>query len=304
MAYYFMVETKKGNYKSIDITKSKYFSKISNFKKPDACSLQEIDMFTMMFNDEKELRKTLLEEKLILPEDVGKKLSARIINKSKCKKVEYDFLYQKDIEFIGCPELVIKRINSELMRDNFDFIEKLAAHYRNFYDCSSTAPEVVEFAKSSKLFGVASKHFYDLDKNGDNAVVRLAKLIIYDYYEMEDGYIKYKETVKYKNLHDVVAFINNYEKNKQKNENQEENTTSVIENTSNMTTSEIINEVVEQNVFAEYEQLDMFDIMDSHEKEDDPDRYIFEDEPEFSMNIAELDSKELQYRRKYLKKEL
>ena len=55
MAYYLTIEKKKGYYVPLEITKSKYFSRLSNLK-GNGSTLQEIDMFTMMFDNEKQLR--------------------------------------------------------------------------------------------------------------------------------------------------------------------------------------------------------------------------------------------------------
>ena len=55
MAYYFMVEKKKGEYFPLDITKSKHFIKLTNLSKKGACSLQEIDYLTINFANEIEL---------------------------------------------------------------------------------------------------------------------------------------------------------------------------------------------------------------------------------------------------------
>ena len=66
MAYYFMVESKRGTYLPLDIKKSIYFQLIkTKYQKPNAYTLNEIDSFTMMFNNELELRKTLIAEGLL-----------------------------------------------------------------------------------------------------------------------------------------------------------------------------------------------------------------------------------------------
>ena len=53
MAYYFMSEVSKGKYRELNISNSKYFQDINRrYNKPCAYTLEEIDKFTMMFNDE------------------------------------------------------------------------------------------------------------------------------------------------------------------------------------------------------------------------------------------------------------
>ena len=89
MAYYFTVQKKRGEYTPIDITKSKYFARMSNFKGM-GMSLEEADMFTMMFNDEKELRGALFKEKLLEHRYSGNQLSIRLLRNGKYYKVIYD----------------------------------------------------------------------------------------------------------------------------------------------------------------------------------------------------------------------
>lgn len=229
MAYYLMQEKKKGIYTPLDITKSKCFYRTSNLKNM-GCTLQEIDLFTMNFENEKELRSHLFREGLIEMRYAGRPLSVRILRNNKYYKVMYDMLYQKDIEYIMDPKLLIERINNKLLTGDYRFVEKYANAFLEFHDCLSTAPEVREFAKSSLRDNKCCKHFYAYDENNDNPVVRMTKLLIYDYYQEPSGKIKYKETIKYRNLHSVLAFVNNYDKLcEQEKINQTNNQTSLFE---------------------------------------------------------------------------
>ena len=211
MAYYFTYQKKKGEYVPIDITKSKYFTRLSNFKNM-GMSLQEVDMFTMMFNDEKELRRALFKEGLLEHRYSGSSLSTRLLRNNKYYKVMYDFLYQKDIEYVMDPKLVINRVNNKLTEGDFRFVNAFANNYLQFHDCLSTAPEVREFAMQSIRDGRCSKYFYIVDENNDNPLVRMTKLLIYKHYQKSNGVIIYEDVVNYRNLHSIIAFINNYDK--------------------------------------------------------------------------------------------
>lgn len=221
MAYYLTIEKKKGNYTPLEINKSKYFTRTSNLK-GNGSTLQEIDMFTMMFNNEKELRSALFRDGLVEMRYAGRPLSIRLLRNNHYYKVMYDMMYQKDIEYIANPKLLIKRINDKLLAGDYRFVEKFANNFLNFHDCLSTAPEVREFAISSSRDLHCCKYFYSLDENGDNPLIRMTKLLIYDYKQGLSGKVEYKETVKYRNLHSVLAFVNNYDKNLEK-ENKEDN---------------------------------------------------------------------------------
>ena len=212
MAYYFTVEQKKGDYLPLNIKLSKFFQVNPKYKKDKAYTLQEIDLFTMMFNDEEELRKALLLERIIPSNLSTKSLSTRTLIKGTYNKVPYDFLYQKDIEYIMNPSKVIEIIMRRYYQNDFVFIKKFADYFSNHHGCTSTAPEIRQLAEISIREGKRNYHFEEIDKNGDHQVARLVKLLILKHYEMPNGYIDYKNEVNYRNLHDVIAFINNYDK--------------------------------------------------------------------------------------------
>lgn len=211
MAYYFMVESKRGQYLPLNIKKSIYFQPVSSkYKKTFAYSLEEIDSFTMMFNNETELRNVLIQEQLLTQKLKHKPLSIRFLTKGEYEKVRYDFLYQKDLEYIADPTRVIKFIMQKYYQNDFTFIQKIASHFSKYHECSSTAPEVIQAANASIRDGKRNYLFEMIDRNGDLLVPRLIKLIILKHIQNMDGTITYKNEVNYRNLHTVIAFINNY----------------------------------------------------------------------------------------------
>ena len=219
MAYYFTIQKKRGEYTPIDITKSKYFNRISNFKGM-GMSLEEADLFTMMFDDEKELRTALFKEKLLEHRYSGNQLSIRLLRNGKYYKVMYDFLYQKDLEYIADPQLILDKINDKLLNNDFRFVSAFANNYLNFHECLSTAPEIREYAMQSIRDNRPSKYFYQVDENGDYPLIRMAKLLIYKYYQSPSGKIEYTDKITYRNLHSIIAFVNHYEKKYAKEEEQ------------------------------------------------------------------------------------
>ncbi len=211
MAYYLTVQKKKGEYTPLDITKSKYFMRTSNFKGM-GMSLEEVDLFTMMFNDEHELRKALFKEKLLEHRYSSSPLSIRLLRNNKYYKVMYDFLYQKDMEYIMDPQLIIRKINDKLTDNDFRFVNAFANNYIKFHECLSTAPEVREFAMDSIRIGKKSNYFNQLDENHDNSLVRMTKLLIYKYNQNSSGIVEYSNQITYRNLHSIIAFVNHYDK--------------------------------------------------------------------------------------------
>lgn len=211
MAYYMMCEKRRGDYSLIDITKSNCFTKLSKFKN-GGCDLREIDAFTTQFFDEEELREYLITQGLLSFDDVNKNLSIRKKNKDKYDKVRYDFLYQKDIDYIFNPNKIIDKILNKLYQGDFRFIQDFANNYMKYRECSSTMPEVRYYANESIKNGCISNGFSLVDENGDNLIRRAVKLLIYKYNQQLDGKLFYSNDIVYRNLHSIICFVNNYDK--------------------------------------------------------------------------------------------
>lgn len=222
MAYYLMYDAGKKNkkevYEIIDITKAPIFTRISKSLKNQGCTIEEIDNFTLNFNNSLEISKYLVGNGLLPMDKMDRKLSIRQIRKGEYDKVYYDLLYQKDIDYVFNPDKIIKRINDKLwIEKDFRFIEKLVNRFYNNHDCSSTIPEVRTAILETIRIGNISNMFNMRDNNGDDLLTRLIKLLIYDYYQSSDGKIHYITTAgnysrNYNNLHSVIAFVNNYDK--------------------------------------------------------------------------------------------
>ncbi|MDO4394971.1 MAG: hypothetical protein Q4C23_03210 [Mycoplasmatota bacterium] len=214
MAYYFMTQSKKGEYTPLDISSSKYFYLKRRYQKKYAFTLLEIDYFTALFNNEEELRNHLIESSILPSYDATKKLSIRNFYNGKYSKVYYDFLYQKDFKYLDRPECLIKDIQSK--KYDYLFLKELANHYTNNYQCKTTAAELRLYANSSIKEHTHSKHLDKLDMTGDDILTRLIKLLIYDskeYYDKESyNYITKYDTTKinYANFHSLIAFLNHY----------------------------------------------------------------------------------------------
>lgn len=213
MAYYFMVESKKGTYIPLEIKNSIYFQILkTKYTKPFAYTLEEIDNFTMMFNNEQELRNVLISEGILPMKCYNKPLSSRNLQKRKYEKVRHDFLYQKDLEYVANPHRLIELIMQKYYQNDFIFLQKFASNFSKYHECSTTAPEVSQSSAASIREGKRHYLLESVDKNGDLLVTRLIKLLIFKHYEQSDGTIKYKDEINYRNLHSVIAFVNNYYK--------------------------------------------------------------------------------------------
>lgn len=213
MAYYLTVESKRGATIPLEIKDSIYFQIVKRkYEKACAYSLDEIDSFTMMFNNESELRNALICEGILPLELRNKKLSIRFLKNGKYQKIRYDFLYQKDLEYIANPESVVEEIMKRYYQNDFVFLQKFAYTFSNYHECSTTAPEVSQSSAISIREGRRHYLLESVDKNGDLLVARLVKLLILKHTESFDGTIHYKDEVNYRNLHAVIGFINHYDK--------------------------------------------------------------------------------------------
>lgn len=215
MAYYFMVEKRKGEYESLNIEKILNLGNKRKYVKENAFSLQEIDMFTTMFYDLDELRQNLVTSNILPAPMINKPLSIRWVTKNKYSKVPYDFLYQKDLEYLFDIKKTKEKILARFYQRDFVFLKKFAEFFSSHRECATTAAEVRMYCDISIRENICYKHFYDIDQNGDNMIERLIKLLLIEYYEKNNGHIEYKDKINYRNLHTVLAFINHYdEKNK------------------------------------------------------------------------------------------
>lgn len=228
MAYYFMVECEKGKYIPLDITKSDFFQMKPKYKKIGAHTLQEIDLFTVNFNSDEELKKELILTGILPTSLADKPISIRVSNKDNYDRIKYGLLLQKDSEYLSDPSLLIKEIMKRYYNNDFEFIKKLADAFLHYYECRMTASEVRELMELSINQGSRSHYLNQLDEHGDNLVKRLIKLLIIEYYQNPlNRNIEYTNKINYKNLHDVIAFMNHYDKNiKKQEESKEENTNS------------------------------------------------------------------------------
>ena len=214
MAYYFTIETKRGEFKPVSISDSVYFQNtIRKYKKPCAYSLEEIDNFTMMFDDELELRERLVIDGTIQIKDFDKPLSIRYSQKDKFIKVPNDFLYQCDIEFVAIPQKLIEHILKRFYNNDFLLIKRIVNKFSEHHRCQVTLAEVRQFIEISIRDGKRYPFLDEIDENGDNLITRLIKLIIL---ESKDDYrtgkVIYTNKLNYRNLHDLIALIRNYDK--------------------------------------------------------------------------------------------
>ena len=218
-----MSEIKSGVFQALDISKSNLFERTSRFKET-RYSLEEIDRFTSNFETEKNLIKHLIEIEALDDKTYSKPLSIRIAKRNgRPKKVMYDFLYQKDRKYLDNPGRLVRDIARMQLYSDFDFCLAYVLHFLNFYDCRDIAPEIRAFLNGSITRGITDRRLYENDENGDIPIVRMTKQLIYKYYYDNGNIIYNTSDIKYRNLHEIIAFCEHYHNKRLEDENNTKN---------------------------------------------------------------------------------
>lgn len=189
MAYYLTIKESK-NFKLLDITSLDKFRRISRFKN-DSYSLEEIDSFTSIFDNELELKKYLFYNKIIDINDIMKKIEIRIKLNGKLEKVKYGLVYKNMIKYLDFEYL--KSMLLVLLNDK-NFQIKFLDHYKKSYK-----------QEGLRQIEAILNGYNGNDLNINSAVTQF----LID--EITNENIKTGELkVKYRPLHDLVMFIYNF----------------------------------------------------------------------------------------------
>lgn len=189
MAYYIVIKD-KDNYRKLDISNMKEFTRISKFK--SGYSLEELDLFTSKFNNEVELKRCLYENNIINYDDILSDISIRIKNKDKLDKVRYDFVYSDSFKYL---DIMYLKSTINILSNDLVYLNKLLSYYRN----SSCNNENI----SKIRWILLGNDGYELNLHNviNDFITREVFKINRDTGEV---------SVKYKSLHDLAMFTYNY----------------------------------------------------------------------------------------------
>lgn len=196
MAYYIVIKD-KDNYRKLDISNMKEFTRISKFK--NGYSLEELDLFTSKFNNEVELKRCLYENNIINYDDILSDISIRIKNKDKLDKVRYDFVYSDSFKYL---DIMYLKSSINILSNDLVYLNKLLSYYRN----SSCNNENI----SKIRWILLGNDGYELNLHNviNDFITREVFKINRDTGEV---------SVKYKSLHDLAMFTYNYSNKKKDN---------------------------------------------------------------------------------------
>lgn len=203
MAYYIVIKNNK-DYRKIDISNLKEFTRISRFKN-DYYSLEELDLFTSKFIDELDLKMVLFENKLIDYNEILSDISIRIKTNNKLVKVKYDMVYSDSFKYLDT--FYLKSVINTLSNSK-DYLNKLIAYYRNS-NCNN------ENIAKIRWILLGNNDELDLYNTINDFIIR--EIFKTDY---KTGEV----SIKYKSLHDLAMFTYNYINKKEVvSENKKEN---------------------------------------------------------------------------------
>ena len=265
MAYFLTVEKSRGNYIILPINKFMeigLFSRDKNtrYKQDGYCSLKEIDEFTKNFNDASELREFLVSRGMLSVNLIDKKLAVRYNSNGLFKKVMYDLMYQRDIEYLANPRLLIREIEYRLIKEDYEFLRDLLNHFSHHHRAEAEISETINYINNLIRFkdvlsyqGKEREYLTRRDRFGNNGVTRIIKKLMYD-----NNY----ECLNYRNFHDILAFMNNYDDNRNSCKEQK---------VSRKYQEEILDEEYQMSMFQE----DYLTYDETLVEEDDMDKIIF-----------------------------
>lgn len=189
MAYYIVIKNNK-DYRKIDISSLKEFTRVSRFKN-DCYSLEELDLFTSKFDDVIDLKKVLYENNLINNDEILSDISIRIKSNNKLVKVKYDMVYSNNVKFLDT--VYLKSVICTLSNDK-DYLNKLISYYRN----SSCNNENIAKIRWILLGNSDEIDLYNVVND----------FIIKEVFKTD--YNTGEVSLKYKSLHDLAMFTYNY----------------------------------------------------------------------------------------------
>lgn len=189
MAYYIVIKNNK-DYRKIDISSLKEFTRVSRFKN-DCYSLEELDLFTSKFNDIIDLKEVLYENNLINNDEILSDISIRIKSNNKLVKVKYDMVYSNSVKFLDT--MYLKSVICTLSNDK-DYLNKLISYYRN----SSCNNENIAKIRWILLGNSDEIDLYNVVND----------FIIKEIFKTD--YNTGEVSLKYKSLHDLAMFTYNY----------------------------------------------------------------------------------------------
>ena len=200
MAYYLTIKKGKINL-PIEIDNLKQFQRTSRFRR-GTYSLEEIDHFSSSFYNAEELQKELYLHHLIDIDDFGKEISIRYKKNDELEKVRYGLIYNENVKYLDLNYLRYSLLSKQ---NDFEFLKSFTRYYRNSYANCGVINQLMIIAETKNY-------------NHQNIEYLLNEFIENELFQWNK--VKHTQKLKYKSLHDLAAFMINYDSKQEKKQNE------------------------------------------------------------------------------------
>jgi len=212
MAYYLAVERTPGLYEAVNIKKTTKGKNLFPQDDKYECTLDEIDKFTTEYENIKNLKYMLNAEHKI--PWANSALSLVYVNEHELQ-ISQDILFKSSKKYLKNPDLVVAYITHNFLNYDLDFVKELILKE------PEESPLRTKLEKLYKQIETALIDDFLLDVV---CVTNIAKSLIYNL--DENNLIINSQSIDYLKLHNIIAFIIDYEerKTKQKTKTKTKNT--------------------------------------------------------------------------------
>ena len=224
MAYYLAVETNPHEYTALKLKSSKPFGPLEENEDPYACGLEEIEGYTILFENHHTLTKRLASNGILQYRDLFKPLAIFYVNGIEVRKLKGDILYKESADYVYFPSLIYDYILEQGKNRNSHFFRKLSQTLDSSSITRYMATQLANIIEKEKQYEKSSL-FNRLKSSkpivDDNLIENIANTLLYPFTLGDDGNLVYKNEVSREKLHEIAAFITEYEKTYPKEQRQE-----------------------------------------------------------------------------------
>lgn len=188
MAYYLTIDSKEEN-RPLDLRTMEGFKRHSNLQN-NLYTLEEIDLFTKDYKDEKDLKLALYYSGLITSDEIEKNITIRRKDHKKLLPIKYGIVYSNMKEYLSVEKL--RNIIGRKMND-VNFVNDFVNQYQFSYKSENIVSEFKGLLNSDEK----SKIYMFIDD-----------FLKSELYEKDKKTNKTK--LRYKSLHDLAMFVSNW----------------------------------------------------------------------------------------------
>lgn len=215
MAYYLAVETNPYEYTALKLKASKPFGPLGEQEDPYACGLEEIEGYTTLFENHTTLTKRLASNGILQYRDLSKPLAIFYVNGIEVRKLKGDILYKESVDYLLFPTLIYDYILEQGNNRNIHFFRQLSQTLENTSIIRYMVTQLANIMTKEKQYDKSS--LFDKLKSSkpivdDNLIENIADALIYPFTLDDNGTLVYKNEFSREKVHEIIAFITEYDK--------------------------------------------------------------------------------------------